>query len=72
MIKQQFNEKIMKEIELNKEYSLDLGSLAPVQVETIRFTENGVECKYLNSWAGRIEVLGYDLFETNGYLKQKK
>ena len=59
----------MKIIELGKTYSLDLGSLAPVEVKAISFTEKGVMCKYLNSWSGRIEELDYDLFKMNGYNK---
>lgn len=58
-----------KIIELGKQYSLDLSGSSPVEVETISFTEKGVMCKYLSSWSGRTEELGYELFEMNGYSK---
>ena len=35
----------MKVIELNKEYDLDLGSLSPVKIRTIRYTDEGVICE---------------------------
>jgi hypothetical protein len=59
----------MNSIELNKTYSLDLGSLAPVEVKTKSFTKDGVICEYLNSWSGRVEELDYELFKINGYKK---
>lgn len=55
---------------LNKKYSLDLGSSAPVEVITKKFTKNGVLCEYLNSYNGRVEELSYELFEMNGYKKE--
>lgn len=58
-----------KEIKLNETYNLDLGSSAPVSVTTIEFTNNGVMCKCNNSYAGKIELLTYDLFEMNGLIK---
>jgi hypothetical protein len=58
-----------KIIEIGKTYSLDLSGSSPVEVEPISFTEKGVKCKYLNSTPGRIEELGYELFEMNGYAK---
>lgn len=60
-----------KIIELETKYSLDLGS-SPVNVKTICFTENGVKCEYLDSYAGRIEELSYELFKMNGYSKPIK
>lgn len=59
----------MNSIELEKTYSLDLGSSAPVEVKTKFFTKKGVICEYLNSWSGRVEVLDYKFFEINGYNK---
>ena len=56
----------MKVIELNKEYDLDLGSLSPVKIRTIRYTDEGVICEYLNSSANRIEEISYELFNLNG------
>ena len=56
-----------KNIELNKEYLLDLGSMAPVKLKTKYYNENGVVCEYLNSWFGRKEEIGYELFKMNGY-----
>ena len=43
----------MKTIELNKEYYLDLGSLAPVLVKPIEFNDNDVLCEFLNSYSGK-------------------
>ena len=57
----------MKKIELEEKYFLDLGGSAPVEVETLCFTIKGVMCKYLSSSPGRVEELGYELFEFNGY-----
>jgi len=57
-----------KEIKLNKIYNLDLGS-TPVSVTILEINENGVMCKYNNSYAGRVELLTYDLFEMNGLTK---
>jgi hypothetical protein len=56
-------------IQLNTKYSLDLGSQCPVAIITKEFTKKGVMCEYLHSWRGRIEELGYELFEMNGYIK---
>lgn len=55
-----------KEIKLNETYYLDLGSI-PVSVTTLEFTPSGVKCKYNNSYSDRIEILGYNLFEMNGF-----
>jgi hypothetical protein len=57
-----------KEIKLNEIYNLDLGS-TPVSVTILEINENGVMCKYNNSYAGRVELLTYDLFEMNGLTK---
>jgi len=60
----------MKRIELYKTYSLDLGSgSSPVIVKTIKYTLNGVSCKYDN---GRVEQISYDLFEMNGFSRNVK
>ena len=61
---------IMEEIKLNKEYSLDLGALAPVVVKTIEFRDDGVVCEYKNSHNKRTETLSYKLFEINGITKK--
>lgn len=58
-----------KEIKLNETYNLDLGGSIPVNITTIEINENGVMCKYNNSWSGRVELLTYDLFEMNGLTK---
>jgi|LakMenEpi03Aug12_release.lakeMendotaPanAssembly.Ray.scaffolds.fasta_scaffold4038149_1 hypothetical protein len=59
-----------KVIKLNKKYSLDMGSQCPVDIKTKEFVENGVKCEYLSSWQGRVEIVGYEIFEMNGYSKQ--
>ena len=51
-------------------YNLDLGS-APISVKPIKYTEKGVVCRYLNSWAGRIETITYDLLKLNGFGKTR-
>lgn len=56
-----------KIIELNKKYSLDMGSQCPVDIKTIEFVENGVKCEYLSSWSGRVEIVCYEIFEMNGF-----
>jgi len=58
-----------KIIELEKIYSLDMGNLEPVEVKTKNFTEKGVVCEYMNSWLGRTEEIGYELFDYNGFSK---
>jgi hypothetical protein len=58
-----------KEIKLNETYNLDLGGPTPVNVTTLEINENGVMCKYNNSYLGRVELLTYDLFEINGLYK---
>jgi hypothetical protein len=57
-------------ITLNTIYTLDVGSLAPIKVKTIKFTEKGVLCEYLTSWSGRVEELNYEIFEINGINKE--
>jgi len=59
-----------KVIKLNKKYLLDMGSQCPVGIKTKEFVENGVKCEYLSSWQGRTEIVGYEIFEMNGYSKQ--
>lgn len=61
----------MKNILLNRVYSLDMGS-TPVIVQTLKFTETGVECKYLGSWNGRVGIIDYIFFELNGFSKVVK
>ena len=58
-----------KEIKLNETYNLDLGGSAPVNITTLELVENGVMCKYNNSYDGRVELLTYDLLEVNGLIK---
>ena len=55
-------------LEVNKIYSLDLGSLAPVEVKVLELMENGVLCEYLHSTPGRVEVLDYYLLDKNPLL----
>lgn len=62
-------EKEKKVIELDKIYHLDISALAPIEVETIFFTDDGVMCNYLSSFEGRREVIDYKLFEMNGIHK---
>ena len=57
----------MKNIILNQTYSLDLGCTAPVAVKPIVFLKEGILCEYMISTSKRLEVLGYELFEKNGY-----
>jgi len=59
-----------KPIKLNKKYSLDVGSLRPLDVKTKEFVVNGVKCKYLSSWPRRVEIISYEIFEMNGYSKE--
>jgi len=63
--------KNMKNIELNKTYTLDVSSLSPIIVLTKEFTTKGVKVEYLNSWEGRIELLSWGIWEYNGYEKLK-
>jgi len=56
-------------IKLNKIYFLDMSGSSPVELQTIEFTEKGVKCKYLSSWQGREEVIDYEFFRMNGYIK---
>jgi hypothetical protein len=56
----------MKNLELNKKYSLDMGS-SPVEVLTKEFLPKGVICEYLSSWSGRVEIVDYEIFKMNGY-----
>ncbi len=60
---------MQKTIKLKKIYHLDVGALAPSEVKTIKFLENGVECRWV--WGGRIDVMPYSIFEVNGYSKPK-
>ena len=57
-----------KEIKVDETYNLDLGS-TPVNVAVIELKDNGVLCKYNNSYANRFETLDYELFEMNGFIK---
>jgi hypothetical protein len=50
-------------IELGKIYTLDVGSLAPIVVKTIRFTKKGVFCHY---YGERYEDIDKRIFEMNG------
>ena len=48
-------------------YNLDLGGSCPVRVKPIEFiSETEVICEYLNSYAGRKEILPIELFPKNG------
>ena len=57
-----------KSLLLNRIYVLDLGS-TPIMLKTLHFTEKGVMCEYLQSYAGRTEEISFELFEMNGYEK---
>lgn len=56
-----------KYVEIGGEYTLDVGSGAPIEVKVIKIFSNYVECEYLSSYSGRIENLGFELFKMNGY-----
>lgn len=59
--------KVMEDdIILGRVYDLDLGSQAPISVRPTKFIdENRVLCEYLNSYAGRVEVLDVNIFPKN-------
>jgi len=50
-------------MEIGKKYYLDLGSLAPVEVEITNIDEKYVYVNYLYSWAGRMERFKIDEFK---------
>jgi len=55
--------KSIEEIEIGKEYSLDLGSLTPVKVKVLEIlNEKEILVEYLYSWSGRQEILTIDFF----------
>lgn len=56
-----------KYVEVGGEYTLDVGSLAPIKVKVLKILNNYVECKYLSSYNGRVENIGFELFKNNGY-----
>jgi len=54
----------MDNIIIGKTYNLDLSGSAPVSVRPIEFIgEDRVLCEYLNSYAGRKEILDVYLFK---------
>ncbi len=54
-------EKIM----LGKKYTLDMGQ--HVTVIPKRVLTDGIECEYVMSWAGRKEIIKYNIWEMNGF-----
>lgn len=53
----------IEEIIIGKTYFLDLGSLAPVEVEVLeKINEEEILVAYKNSWPDRQEVLTIELF----------
>lgn len=56
-----------KYVEVGGEYTLDVGSLTPIKVKVLKILNNYVECKYLSSYNGRVENIGFELFKNNGY-----
>ena len=54
-------EKIM----LGKKYTLDMGQ--PVTLIPKRVLTDGIECEYVMSWAGRKEIIKYNIWEMNGF-----
>ncbi|AGO48908.1 hypothetical protein Phi14:2_gp030 [Cellulophaga phage phi14:2] len=53
------NETIIK----GKEYSLDLGASAPVEVRVLEIIKDTIKVEYLNSTPGRIETFSRKDFE---------
>ena len=58
-----------KEIKLGEIYNLDVGSSSSIKVRPTEFLEHGIKCDYLLSFPGRTEVLYYEMFRMNGYVK---
>lgn len=56
-----------KYVEIGGKYTLDVGSSSPIEVKVLNILNNFVECEYLSSYNGRIENIGFALFEVNGY-----
>jgi hypothetical protein len=57
----------MEKIKVDKIYSLDLGSLSPIEVKVLKIlNENQVLVEYLYSWSGRTEIFPKEYFEING------
>lgn len=56
----------MKNIELNKNYYLDVSSSTPIEVKTLAFEDKGVLC---NKYGGPVMIISYEIFKMNGYIR---
>ena len=54
-----------EKIILGTKYTLDMGQ--PVTVIPKRALTDGIECEYVMSWAGRKEIIKYNIWEMNGF-----
>ena len=54
-----------EKIVLGKKYQLDMGQ--HVTVIPKRVLTEGIECEYVMSWAGRKEIIQFDIWEMNGF-----
>jgi len=54
-----------EKIVLGTKYTLDMGQ--PVTVIPKRVLTDGIECEYVMSWAGRKEIIKYNIWEMNGF-----
>ena len=54
-----------EKIVLGKKYQLDMGQ--HVTVIPKRVLTDGIECEYVMSWAGRKEIIQFDIWEMNGF-----
>ena len=54
-----------EKIVLGTKYTLDMGQ--PVTVIPKRALTDGIECEYVMSWAGRKEIIKYNIWEMNGF-----
>ena len=52
-----------KEEIIGKKFFLDVGSLAPVEVQVVEITDSKVMVEYLNSTSGRVEEFSISDFE---------
>ena len=58
-----------KEEIIGKKFTLDVGSLAPVEVKVVEITDSKVMVEYLNSTPGRIEEFSISDFEYFAMIK---
>ncbi len=54
-----------EKIILGTKYTLDMGQ--HVTVIPKRVLTDGIECEYVMSWAGRKEIIKYNIWEMNGF-----